>query len=83
MRRRARGTTVEGYRVGDTAIFLDDARGRVPEGETLPRTDGRGTGLDRERNLVTVSYSFTTGKGERAGFEPCLPGAGRAQTAGK
>jgi len=62
------GITVEGYRVGDTAIFWGerDARGRVPEGGTPPGTQGRVTGLDRERNLVTVSYSFTTGKGERA-----------------
>ena len=60
--------TVEGYRLGDTAVFWGEreARGRVPEGEAPPGTEGRVTGIDRERNLVTVRYDFTKGKGERA-----------------
>ena len=62
------GITVEGYQVGDTALFWGkrDAKGRVPEGEAPPGAEGRVTGIDRERNLVTVSYSFTKEEGKRA-----------------
>ena len=58
------GISAEGYQVRDSGGFLVglDARGRVPEGNAPPGTQGG----DRERKLVTVSYSFTTGKRERA-----------------
>jgi conjugative relaxase-like TrwC/TraI family protein len=64
----SQGVTVEGYQVGDSAIFWGerDARGRPLAGEAPAETVGRVTGIDRDLNLVTVSYSFTKGKGERA-----------------
>jgi len=61
------GITVEGYQVGDRAIFWGerDARGRLKVGEVPPNTMGRVTGINREQNLVTVSYTFKKGRGER------------------
>lgn len=63
------GVTVEGYRVGDTVLFSGKVRedgGVEPWGARL-NTKGMVTALDRNRNQVEVSYSFTSVKGEGRG----------------
>jgi len=59
------GITVEGYQPGDRVLFTGarDGDGRLRNWGARIGTEGEVTGLDRERNLVQVRYSFTTGKG--------------------
>jgi hypothetical protein len=56
--------TVEGYQVGDTVLFTGTRRadGQMERWGTRLNTEARVTGLDRERNLVQVTYSFHTNK---------------------
>ena len=56
------GMTVEGYQQGDTVLFSGEhaADGRVINWGARLHTEGRVTALDRERNRVTISYSFAT-----------------------
>lgn len=64
------GVTVEGYRVGDTVLFSGKVRedgGVEPWGARL-NTKGMVTALDKNRNQVEVSYSFTSHKGEGRGI---------------
>lgn len=58
------GVTVEGYRVGDTVQFTGTRRtdGQMERWGTRLNTEAKVTGLDRERNLVQVTYSFQTKK---------------------
>ncbi|GFO62684.1 relaxase domain-containing protein [Geomonas paludis] len=58
------GVTVEGYRVGDTVLFCGETRpdGHVERWGTRLNTEAKVTGINRERNLVQVTYSFDTKK---------------------
>ena len=58
------GITVEGYRPGDTLLFTGTRGedGRMERWGARLNTEGRVTGIDRERNLVQVEYSFHTKK---------------------
>ena len=60
------GVTVECYRLGDTVLFpgvLDENRQRRSWGARIG-IEGEVVGLDRERNLVRVRYSFETEKSD-------------------
>lgn len=61
------GVTVEGYRPGDTLVFsgVPGRDGKMHKWEARLGTEGRVTGIDREKDLVRVKYSFRTGKKER------------------
>ena len=54
--------TVEGYQLGDTVLFSGEyaANGRVINWGARLHTEGRIIKLDRERNRVTVCYSFSS-----------------------
>jgi len=58
------GITVEGYRPGDTLLFSGTRGedGRMERWGARLNTQGRVTGIDRERNQVQVEYSFHTKK---------------------
>jgi conjugative relaxase-like TrwC/TraI family protein len=58
------GITVEGYRPGDTLLFTGTRGedGRMERWGARLNTEGRVTGIDRERNLVQIEYSFHTKK---------------------
>ncbi|WP_224958372.1 ATP-dependent DNA helicase [Geomonas subterranea] len=58
------GVTVESYRVGDTVLFCGETRpdGHVERWGTRLNTEAKVTGINRERNLVQVTYSFDTKK---------------------
>jgi conjugative relaxase-like TrwC/TraI family protein len=58
------GVTVEGYRPGDTVLFtgVKGEDGRLTNWGARIGTEAKVVGIDREENLVRVSYSFTTGK---------------------
>ncbi|WP_162605185.1 ATP-dependent DNA helicase [Geomonas oryzae] len=58
------GVTVEGYRVGDTVLFCGATRpdGHVERWGTRLNTEATVTGINRERNIVQVTYSFHTKK---------------------
>jgi conjugative relaxase-like TrwC/TraI family protein len=59
------GVTVEDYRLGDTLLFSGerDAEGRAVNWGARLHTEGRVTGLDREKNLVRIGYSFQARNG--------------------
>ena len=52
--------TVEGYQLGDTVLFSGQRndKGRTVAWGARLHMEGKVSRLDRERNLVTVSYSF-------------------------
>ncbi|MBJ6750489.1 MobF family relaxase [Geomonas anaerohicana] len=58
------GVTVEGFQVGDTVQFTGTRRtdGQMERWGTRLNTEAQVTGLDRERNMVQVTYSFHTRK---------------------
>ncbi|WP_136525386.1 MobF family relaxase [Geomonas ferrireducens] len=58
------GVTVEGYQVGDTVLFSGERGkdGQMERWGTRLNTEAQVTGLDRERNMVQVTYSFHTRK---------------------
>jgi len=58
----SQGATVEGYQVGDTILFCGfrDKEGKVQRWGARLGTEGRVTGIDRERNRLEVSYSFSS-----------------------
>ena len=58
------GITVEGYRIGDTVLFtgVKDKDGTRRSWGARIGTEAEVVGLDRERNLVRVRYSFQTKK---------------------
>jgi len=61
------GVTVEAYQVGDTVLFSGERgkKGRMQSWGTRLGVEGEVTGIDRERNLVRVNYSFQTRKNGR------------------
>ena len=70
------GVTVEGYRLGDTVHFpgvLDEDRKRRSWGTRIG-IEGEVVGLDRERNLVSVRYSFETAKRDGRVIERTVTG---------
>jgi conjugative relaxase-like TrwC/TraI family protein len=58
------GVTVESYQLGDTVRFSGVERedGKMMKWQARLGTESEVTGIDRERNLVRVSYSFSTKK---------------------
>jgi hypothetical protein len=80
------GVTVEGYRLGDTVHFpgvLDEQRNRRSWGTRIG-VEGEVVGLDRERNLVRVRYSFETAKRDGRVIERTVTGEfSAAEMAGK
>ncbi|BCO11234.1 hypothetical protein GEOBRER4_n1003 [Citrifermentans bremense] len=58
------GVTVEGYQIGDSVLFTGTRRadGQMERWGARLNTEAKVTGIDRERNLVQVTYSFHTKK---------------------
>ena len=58
------GITVESYQLGDTVRFSGVERedGKMQKWQARLGTEAEVTGIDREQNLVRVSYCFTTHK---------------------
>ena len=64
------GVTVEGHRTGDTVLFPGvRVNGTLRSWGTRIGIEGEVVGLDRERNLVRVRYSFETRKRNGAPVE--------------